>query len=77
MEDDHIHFVGDGRPYRTVYCDGEKIAKAIYADTKIGYVKFYGDTVEIDASGEAPVTFEKYGEIEIIFHDPIDGVSAK
>ncbi len=75
MADDHIHFVGDGRPYRTVYCAGEKIAKPVYADTKLGYVKFYGDPAEKDESCEALVTFEKYGEIEIIFHDPIDGVS--
>jgi hypothetical protein len=67
MKDEHIHRVGDGRGERTVFLDGEKIYRCIYADTKRGTVKFYGENPVMNAECDGYLIHEKVGKVEVKF----------
>lgn len=66
-EPDHIHRVHDGRGIRTVTCDGEIIHRCIYADTKRGTVKFYGEHPVMNAECDGYLIHERCGSVKVTF----------
>jgi len=56
-----VHSVGDGRGFRDVYVDGEKIENATYADEKQGIVQ--GFTIQ----GENLIPFERKGKVKVVY----------
>lgn len=72
-EPDHIHRVHDGRGTRTVYCDGEIIHRCIYADTRRGTVKFYGENPVMNAECDGYLIHERCGNVKVIFTKAIKG----
>jgi hypothetical protein len=66
-EPDHIHRVHDGRGLREVYCDGERIHRCIYADTRRGTVRFYGKNPVMNPECDGYLIHERCGKVDVIY----------
>lgn len=65
MDEPHIHKVHDGRGPRAIYCDGIEVKNCVYADTKLGIVKFYDYPYIKNAAGDGLLLNEKNGKITV------------
>ena len=62
-----IHKVGDGLGPRNVFCNGNLVKEAIYADTSKGFLLFYPQPVRVAKGKDFIYTRKLTGTITVDF----------